>query len=157
MSTESATTPRMLASHHMRLFALIVDYLLVVVVLKLGHQALLGAGWELETDFASQGTPGTVWATALIALGLLKDTVGGRSPGKWLTGLAVVRADDPTRKPSNGDGIRTIDVGPGDFLDGDAGGHVIRPLSPVLLGDVDSHETQFRHLAELLYGRFVLL
>jgi len=99
MTPDSPAMPRMLAPHHMRLFALIVDYLLVVIALKLGHQALLGPGWDLEPHLASEGTPGWAWVALLLLLGVFKDAVRGRSPGKWLTGLAVMRAADPSQGP----------------------------------------------------------
>jgi hypothetical protein len=86
-----------LAPLHLRLFGLLIDYLLIVVGLNLASQLWIGADWDLR---AADGSPWgdwvqrTAWA---ILLFLVKDLVRGHSPGKWLTGIAVRRADDPSR------------------------------------------------------------
>jgi len=96
---EPAPAPTALAGLHQRLFALLFDYVAVVVVLKLADQVALGAHWDLAPQpglFA--GRPG-LWALAGLALLLFRDLPAGRSLGKWLTGIAVRRADDPVRAP----------------------------------------------------------
>ena len=94
----SERAPTALAPQHLRLFALIVDYLLVVVLLNLGNKLLLGQGWDLRPP--SGGTLTAGWLLAGTALILLRDAPGGRSPGKWFTGIALARADDPGQAPS---------------------------------------------------------
>ncbi len=87
-----------LAPHHLRLFALILDYLLVTTLLKLADQALLGEHWDLLPASADEPVAAPGWIAWLVFLLLAKDAAGGRSPGKWLGGIAVVRADDPTTR-----------------------------------------------------------
>jgi hypothetical protein len=94
--------PTALAPHHLRLFALIVDYLLAVVALKLLQQLLLGESWDLDPVLAEAGVPGAGWLAATAALLLARDLVRGRGPGKWLAGIAVARADDPAAVPGTG-------------------------------------------------------
>lgn len=90
--------PTALAGQHLRLFALLVDYLLAIVLLNIADKLLLGAGWDLRPPPA----PGwrTGWLVGGAALLVLRDALGGRSPGKWFTGIAAVRADDPVAAPS---------------------------------------------------------
>ena len=87
-----------LAPHHLRLFALILDYLLVITLLKLGDQVLLGEHWDLLPASADEpaATPG--WIAGLVLLLLAKDAAGGTSPGKWLGAIVVALADDPTAR-----------------------------------------------------------
>jgi uncharacterized RDD family membrane protein YckC len=98
--TPHVPAPTALAPQHLRLFALIVDYLLLVVLLNLGKKLLLGPGWDLRPPAA--GTLSAAWLLGGAALLLLRDVPGGRSPGKWLTGIAVARADDPATLPTLG-------------------------------------------------------
>ena len=94
----SASSPSAkLAPHHLRLFALIVDYLVIITVLKLADQIALGEHWDLAPP--EEGVPGlsAAWAVGLILLMLAKDAVRGRSLGKWTTGLAVANAPDLSR------------------------------------------------------------
>jgi uncharacterized RDD family membrane protein YckC len=88
-------TPPRLAPLHLRLFALILDYLLATTVLKLLDLATVGEHWDLRP--VSEGVPGPTagWAAGLVLLLLARDVLGGKSPGKWLTGLAVGRAENP--------------------------------------------------------------
>jgi hypothetical protein len=93
-------TPTTLAPLHLRLFALLFDYAIIVSGVKLTEQVLLGNGWDLRPMAA---TPG--WATfatdsqgAMLALLLMRDSLF--SMGKWLTDLSIRRADDPTRAPA---------------------------------------------------------
>jgi hypothetical protein len=85
-----------LAAHHLRLFALLLDYLFIVAGLKLAEQAQLGADWDLRlaTSVAALFPPW--WIAAVVLLFVFKD-IGGASPGKWVMGIAVRRADDPHR------------------------------------------------------------
>ncbi|MCH8075136.1 MAG: RDD family protein [SAR324 cluster bacterium] len=89
-------SPASLAPHHQRLFALILDYLLVVMTLNVAQKILLGMDMELNA-------PSMPW-WALLAPGAVliafKDTLGGVSPGRWITGIAVVSAADPGSAPS---------------------------------------------------------
>ena len=88
-------SPASLAPHHQRLFALILDYLLVVMTLNVAQKILLGMDMELNA-------PSMPW-WALLAPGAVliafKDTLGGVSPGRWITGIAVVLASDPESPP----------------------------------------------------------
>lgn len=91
-----------LGPHHLRLFALLIDYLLIVVALNLAQQALLGADWDLQPVPESRWAalwPRLAWGFALF---VLKDAAFGASPGKWFTGIAVRRSDDPERAASRG-------------------------------------------------------
>ncbi len=92
--------PRALAPHHLRLFALLVDYLLAVVLVNLLSKALLGARWDLRPEAVAASPWLALSVGALLVLG--RDLPGGQSPGKWLTGLAVARADDPGSVPGPG-------------------------------------------------------
>lgn len=88
-------TPEGLAPHHQRLFALILDYLLVVGTLNMAQKFFLGADWDLNP-------PSAPWL-ALLAPGVIliafKDILGGVSPGRWITGIAVTLASDPGSAP----------------------------------------------------------
>jgi len=89
-----------LAPHHLRLFALLADYLLVLFVLNSADQILLGPGWDLRPMPESRwpGLAGRLaWGMALL---LVKDAALGLSPGKWLTGIGARSAADPARVPS---------------------------------------------------------
>ncbi len=90
-----ATAPK-LAPHHVRLFALVLDYLLIVILLKLADQLLLGAHWDLRPVSAGVAVVTPAWAAGLVALLLAKDGLSGRSPGKWFGGIAVVLAHNPS-------------------------------------------------------------
>jgi RDD family len=90
-----SAAPSALAPLHLRLFALIVDYLLVVVLLNLAAKLLAGSGWDLHPP--PGGTLQPPWLVAGAALLCLRDGLGGRSPGKWFTGIAVTLAEDPAR------------------------------------------------------------
>ena len=81
--------PTSLAPHHLRLFALIVDYLLIITLLKLLDQLAMGAHWDLRPAAAGGSAVSVWWAAGLIGLMLCKDVVNGQSIGKWLTGIAV--------------------------------------------------------------------
>lgn len=90
--------PTALASQHLRLFALLVDFLLAVVGMNLIDKLLLGAAWDLQ-PLDSVGS-GSAWLLGAAVLLLLRDLPpGGRSPGKWFMGIAVARADDPAAAP----------------------------------------------------------
>jgi hypothetical protein len=86
-----------LAPHHLRLFALLADYLLVIVVLNLADQIALGPGWDLRP------VPESHWPALFERIGwgalllLVKDAALGTSPGKWLTGIGARDAADPAR------------------------------------------------------------
>jgi len=91
-----------LSPHHLRLFALLIDYLLIVVLLNLGQQALLGADWDLRPP--PDGLWADVWPRLLAAgtMFLIRDALLGASPGKWLMGITVGRADAPMASPARG-------------------------------------------------------
>ena len=91
----ASSPPTKLAPHHLRLFALIVDYLVITTILKLADQIALGQHWDLAPQ--AEGVPGlsAAWVAGLILLMMAKDAVRGRSLGKWVTGLAVADAHDP--------------------------------------------------------------
>jgi len=95
---DAPQAPTALAPQHLRLFALIVDYLLAIVLLNLASKLLAGSAWDLHPPPTSSLLPG--WLLGAAALLLLRDALGGRSPGKWLTGIAVARAADPAQVPS---------------------------------------------------------
>jgi uncharacterized RDD family membrane protein YckC len=89
--------PTALAPQHLRLFALIVDYLLAVALLNGVDKLLLGAEWDLRPIAGGPLRAG--WLLGAAALLLLRDVPRGQSPGKWFTGIAVARADDPALLP----------------------------------------------------------
>ncbi len=103
--------PTLLAPLHLRLFALVVDYLFIVVLLELGDQLTYGQGWDLRLVAQGTATPGMTaqgtgfagspwgWLLGVYALAILRDGLGGRSLGKWITGLTLRRMDDLSRKP----------------------------------------------------------
>lgn len=91
--------PISLAPLHMRLFALIVDYLLAVTLIKVFDQALMGADWDLKPEPTSDVAATVVWVVALFALMVLKDSLGGRSLGKWIAGMAIRQLDDLEQTP----------------------------------------------------------
>ena len=98
MTAQPSTPPASpvgLAPHHQRLFAMIVDYLLVVGALNMAQKFLLGADWDLNPSSSS-------WRFMLVPgafLLVFKDILGGVSPGRWITGIAVVLASDPESPP----------------------------------------------------------
>ncbi|MEE8396758.1 MAG: RDD family protein [bacterium] len=96
---DSATRamPTALAPHHLRFFALLLDYLVAVILLRLGEELTLGEHWDLRPP------PGALylspyWYVGFTVLMLCKDALAGRSPGKWLTGLLVAEAANPARR-----------------------------------------------------------
>ena len=97
MAPESPITPEpiKLAPLHLRLFALLLDYLFIVTALNLGDQLTLGDHWDLRAASASASMGYFYWAGGLVTLFLIKDGLGGRSLGKWATGIAVRRASHP--------------------------------------------------------------
>jgi hypothetical protein len=96
-----ADRPTLLAPLHLRLFALVVDYLFIVVLLELGDQLTYGQGWDLRVVTQGAASADSTWGWLLGVYGLviLRDSLGGRSLGKWITGLTLRRLDDLTRKP----------------------------------------------------------
>ena len=88
-----------LAGHHLRLFALLIDYLMVVIVLNLMNQLLLGEHWDLR-PLEDRGGGWTYWIVTGAALFLTKDVWFQRSPGKWFTGIAIGQAENPLLPPS---------------------------------------------------------
>lgn len=98
--------PTLLAPLHLRLFALVVDYLFIVVLLELGDQLTYGQGWDLRLVAQGMTPQGAAsadatwgWLLGVYVLAVLRDSPGGRSLGKWITGLALRRVDDLTRRP----------------------------------------------------------
>jgi len=92
-----SVAPTALAPHHLRMFALIVDYLLAVGLLNMGHKLLLGSHWDLRPP--PLGALHPYWLLASASLLLLRDAVAGQSPGKWFMGIVVAKADDPAAVP----------------------------------------------------------
>jgi uncharacterized RDD family membrane protein YckC len=88
-----------LAPHHLRLFALIIDYLFVITLLKLLDQLLLGENWDLRPLTPGGPAISSWWVAGFILLILGKDIIQGRSVGKWLTGLSVAAMPDLTGAP----------------------------------------------------------
>jgi hypothetical protein len=96
--------PRALAPLHLRLFAALFDYALIVGWVKLAEQVLLGEHWDLRPLGGLAAAPGwagfaTPWQGAMLGLLLLKDAPGN-SIGKWLTDLVLRRADRPAERPA---------------------------------------------------------
>ncbi|MBI4083355.1 MAG: RDD family protein [Candidatus Lambdaproteobacteria bacterium] len=100
--TGAEVTPTALAGQHLRLFALLFDYVLIVTALKLLDQLTLGEHWDLRAHAGLLGGQPWPWALGTLGLLLAKDLAGGRSLGKWLTGIAVRRADAPAAPPAAG-------------------------------------------------------
>lgn len=96
--TESRS-PEALAPHHLRLFALIIDYLFVITLLKLLDQLLLGENWDLARINPDEPLVNSWWVAGFAVLILGKDIIAGRGVGKWLTGIAVVATPDLTGAP----------------------------------------------------------
>jgi len=90
--------PAALAAQHMRWFALIVDYLLVVVVLKMAEQVMLPARWDLTPHALESGNPWN-WVALVFLTLMLRDLPWGRGLGKYIVGITVVRADNPLQRP----------------------------------------------------------
>jgi hypothetical protein len=96
--TGETNVPRALAPLHLRLFALLFDYAIIVSGVKLVEQILLGEHWDLrplpvQTGWTAIASP---WQGAMLGLLLLRD-MPGLSIGKWLTDVTIRRAEDPTR------------------------------------------------------------
>ena len=95
--------PIVLSPHHLRLFALIIDYLMVVIVLNLVDQIGMGEHWDLRPLLTDDSPNLLRYVGSAVALFLVKDALFGRSPGKWFTGIAIRRADDPRTAPARSD------------------------------------------------------
>jgi RDD family/Cytochrome oxidase complex assembly protein 1 len=97
----TGSVPTALAPLHLRLFALLFDYAIVVSGVKLAQQVLLGEHWDLHPLPAQQGWMAFLnpWQGAMLALMLLRDAPGN-SVGKWLTDLTIRRADHPDLRPA---------------------------------------------------------
>ncbi len=83
--------PLQLAPHHLRLFALLLDYIAIVAGVKLLEQVALGAHWDLRPEPSP-----APWWLLMAALLILRD-LPGLSLGKWLLDLAIRRQDDPAQ------------------------------------------------------------
>lgn len=92
--------PTTLAPHHQRLFALIIDYLVIITFLKLTELISLGAEWDLRPVSPTWFGVAPLWGVGLVGLLLAKDTLAGMSLGKWFTGIAVRRAEEPGSVPA---------------------------------------------------------
>ncbi|MCH7479396.1 MAG: RDD family protein [SAR324 cluster bacterium] len=92
--------PTTLAPHHQRLFALIIDYLVIITFLKLTELISLGAEWDLRPVSPTWFGVAPLWGVGLVGLLLAKDTLAGMSMGKWFTGIAVRRAEEPGSVPA---------------------------------------------------------
>ena len=94
--------PRSLGAHHLRFLALAVDYMTIIVAVKLLDQLLLGEHWDLRglAPGAPAGMTVSVFASLVVGLGLCKDAWRGVSIGKWIAGVAVAQSNDPTRRAS---------------------------------------------------------
>lgn len=91
--------PTSLAPHHLRLFALIVDYMLIITLLKLIDQLVLGEHWDL-LPVVEDAPPFSLWWVAGLALMVIcKDIFHGRSVGKWLAGIAVAAPPELAHPP----------------------------------------------------------
>lgn len=97
--SSSAAAPKELAPYHLRLFALIIDYMLVGVLFKLLVQVFLGRDWDLQPGFVENAGAGPGWLALMGAAIVAKDVWRGRSVGKWITGIAVGLAENPARPP----------------------------------------------------------
>ena len=91
--------PTALAPHHLRLFALIVDYLLIITLLKLIDQLALGEHWDLQPVVEDAPLFSPWWVVGLALLVICKDVFRGRSVGKWLAGIAVAAPPELARAP----------------------------------------------------------
>ena len=91
--------PASLAPPHLRLFALLCDYLFAIAGGKLLEQALLGRHWDLQPQVFSGQISHTLLG-AMVAIVLCKDALWGISPGKWLMGIAVGQARQPATAPA---------------------------------------------------------
>lgn len=87
---QSALRPRALASPHARLGALLLDYLLALILVKLGGLVLLGAEWDLH-PYAAAPMSGLWGWLGVLGLLALRDWPWGRSLGRWVSGISVVR------------------------------------------------------------------
>lgn len=88
----------LLAPHHLRLFAFLLDYVIAIAGLKLAEQVLLGDGWDLRLAANGPEIFPLWWVLAVAALFLAKDVLGA-SMGKWVMGISVRRRDIPQRHP----------------------------------------------------------
>jgi len=97
-SPSAPTPPMALAQQHMRLFALIVDYLLAVVLLKVAEQLTLPEGWDLTPRAQETGNP-WFWVGGVFLVLVFRDLPWGRGLGKYIVGIVAARADNPARTP----------------------------------------------------------
>ena len=65
-----------LAPHHLRLFALLVDYLIAVLSLNLAQQLLMGEGWDLRPVDSTGGGRFGDWMGGLLVLMVVRDIFG---------------------------------------------------------------------------------
>ncbi|MDH4120824.1 MAG: RDD family protein [Deltaproteobacteria bacterium] len=100
MAEPGDPAPLSLAQHHLRLLALVLDYIAALLAVKFFLIAVTGNHWDLA--LADGGQDWTLAQTMGATLGLLalRDVWGGKSLGKRLTGIAVVRARQPGRGPA---------------------------------------------------------
>lgn len=98
-SASNPDQPNRLAPQHLRMFALIVDYLLILALLKFWEQLTLGTHWDLQPQLHIGQGPSPGWFIGMGLLVLCRDLTGGRSPGKWLAGISIGKADDLGKSP----------------------------------------------------------
>ncbi|MDH4224358.1 MAG: hypothetical protein OEW12_01770 [Deltaproteobacteria bacterium] len=92
----------MLAPHHLRLYALIIDYLIATVLIKLGLLASQGNHWDLKPIQEESSFGPLIHQAWVFGLLVFRDMAGGRSLGKQLTGIAVRLGSDPAAAASFG-------------------------------------------------------
>jgi uncharacterized RDD family membrane protein YckC len=88
----------LLAPHHLRLFAFLLDYLTIIAGLKLAEQIFLGDGWDLRMAAEATRVFPLWWIVTTAGLFLSKDVLGA-SLGKWVLGISVRRRDRPHTSP----------------------------------------------------------
>ena len=92
----------MLAAHHLRLFALIVDYMAIVVGVKLLQQLFMGDQWDLAPSGTTGETLPVGWLALLVLGVLVRDMPNGSSIGKWMSGIQVAKLIRMDRPPPLG-------------------------------------------------------
>jgi len=100
-SPPSSSAPQgvQLAPQHLRLLALLLDYLAAMIVVKLFDLLQQGQQWDLDPQKA---WPWPVSVGLTLLLLVFRDSLGGASLGKRISGICVRAAADPSHTPPMG-------------------------------------------------------
>jgi uncharacterized RDD family membrane protein YckC len=89
---------QILASRRRRIFAFIIDHILISGLAVIGCLAAMGKHWDLASPERMMGIILPAMLVVFVVY-VLKDSIRGMSPGRFILGIAVRNLADPERIP----------------------------------------------------------